>query len=102
MMADLSTDLAALCERHGISPPPTLPVTVDAPELPPTGIDLRDALDRFESALIAQALERTHGNRCQAARLLRMNRTTLVEKIRSKTAYSQHFRSLCAQRDLGA
>lgn len=102
MMRDLSADLAALCARHSIAPPVATAVAVDTPELPPTGIDLRDALDRFESALIAQALKRTSGNRCQAARLLRMNRTTLVEKIRSKTTYSQHFRDLCTRQNSGA
>jgi DNA-binding NtrC family response regulator len=38
----------------------------------------------YETALILQALERTGWNKNQAARLLKMNRTTLVEKIKKK------------------
>jgi len=50
--------------------------------LPREGIILRDWVHIFETSLIEQALERTEGNRNKAARLLGMNRTTLVEKIR--------------------
>ena len=35
-----------------------------------------------EKELIAEALKRTHGVKEQAARLLKINRTTLIEKIR--------------------
>jgi DNA-binding NtrC family response regulator len=54
------------------------------PVLPDDGIDLRDAVDRFENALILQALERTGWNKNRAATILRMNRTTLVEKLKKK------------------
>jgi DNA-binding NtrC family response regulator len=53
-------------------------------ELPSSGIDLTEALQRFEGVLIEQALERTRGNRTQAAALLRINRTTLVEKLKRR------------------
>lgn len=52
--------------------------------LPDEGIDLRDAVEEFENQLILQALERTGWNKNQAASILRMNRTTLVEKIKKK------------------
>jgi DNA-binding NtrC family response regulator len=55
-------------------------------ELPSQGIDLGEALQKFEGVLIEQALERTRGNRTQAAALLRINRTTLVEKLKRKGA----------------
>ncbi|MDH5493467.1 MAG: sigma-54 dependent transcriptional regulator, partial [Myxococcales bacterium] len=55
-----------------------------SPELPEDGIDLRDAVEQFENALILQALERTGWNKNQAASILRMNRTTLVEKLKKK------------------
>ena len=48
------------------------------------GINLGEALQRFEGVLIEQALERTRGNRTQAAALLRINRTTLVEKLKRR------------------
>lgn len=62
---------------------PTHIARVDA-ALPTEGIDLRDAVERFENTLILQALERTRGNKNQAAAMLRINRTTLVEKVKKK------------------
>ena len=50
--------------------------------LPEDGIDLQGRLAEIEGGLIARALERTGGNRHQAARLLNVKRTTLVEKIK--------------------
>ncbi len=50
--------------------------------LPEDGIDLQGRLGEIERGLIARALERTGGNRHQAARLLNVKRTTLVEKIK--------------------
>ncbi len=47
-----------------------------------TSLDLRKAIDSVERQLIDEALERTGGNRTEAAALLGLNRTTLVEKIR--------------------
>jgi len=52
--------------------------------LPDTGIDLRTAVESFENNLIRQALERTKWNKNQAARLLGLNRTTLVEMLKRK------------------
>jgi DNA-binding NtrC family response regulator len=39
--------------------------------------------------LITQALQRTHGNKNKAADLLRLNRTTLVEKIKRRRLESE-------------
>jgi DNA-binding NtrC family response regulator len=55
-----------------------------APRLPDTGIDLRGAVESFENQLIRQALERTNWNKKQAAELLGLNRTTLVEMLKRK------------------
>ncbi len=52
--------------------------------LPNTGIDLRNAVESFENKLIQQALERTGWNKKQAAVLLGINRTTLVEMLKRK------------------
>jgi DNA-binding NtrC family response regulator len=54
------------------------------PKLPPEGLSLSEAVDRFESELIRQALEQTHWNKNQAAKLLGTNRTTLLEKIKKR------------------
>ncbi len=52
--------------------------------LPDEGLDFNTAVDRFENALILRALEKTGWNRNQAALILKLNRTTLVEKIKKK------------------
>ncbi len=54
------------------------------PKLPDTGINLRSAVESFENQLIRQALERTRWNKKQAANLLGLNRTTLVEMLKRK------------------
>jgi sigma-54 specific flagellar transcriptional regulator A len=50
--------------------------------LPRGGIDLKDHLSTIEVGLIRMALEEADGTVAGAARLLRMRRTTLVEKLR--------------------
>ncbi len=53
-------------------------------QLPDEGINLREVIEEFESSLVRQALERTKWNKNQAAKLLGMNRTTLVEMVKRK------------------
>jgi transcriptional regulator with GAF, ATPase, and Fis domain len=53
-------------------------------ELPESGIDFNSAVDEFERNLIVKALEKTGWVKNQAALLLGLNRTTLVEKIKKK------------------
>lgn len=53
-------------------------------ELPTDGMDFNTAVDQFENNLIIKALEKTGWNRNQAAMLLKLNRTTLVEKMKKK------------------
>jgi sigma-54 specific flagellar transcriptional regulator A len=58
-----------------------------APQVPGTfiphgGIDLREHLGTIEKQLIRSALEQTDGTVAHAARLLKLRRTTLVEKLR--------------------
>jgi DNA-binding NtrC family response regulator len=50
--------------------------------MPESGVDLEEVLGSIERTLIQQALERTGGNKRQAATLLRVKRTTLVEKLK--------------------
>ena len=50
--------------------------------LPRGGIDLKDHLSAIEIGLIRRALEEADGTVAGAARLLRIRRTTLVEKLR--------------------
>lgn len=53
-------------------------------DIPANGVDFNSAVDAYENALIVRALEKTGWNRNQAALLLKLNRTTLVEKIKKK------------------
>ncbi len=52
--------------------------------LPDNGLNLKMALSNIEDSLILQALEKTSGNKNQASKLLSMNRTTLIEKMKKK------------------
>jgi DNA-binding NtrC family response regulator len=52
--------------------------------LPPEGVDLYAVLGEIEDRLIREALERSGGNKNQAAKILGLNRTTLVEKLKKK------------------
>lgn len=52
--------------------------------LPEGGLDLKEALDKIETELILAALDRSGGVKNRAAALLKLNRTTLVEKIKKK------------------
>lgn len=63
---------------------------VGAMEIPDSGMDFNSAVDAYENALILRALEKTGWNRNQAAALLRLNRTTLVEKIKKKGLVPPH------------
>ena len=60
---------------------PALPSAGDIPE---SGLDLNKVVRGFESDLILKALTKTRWNRNQAAKLLKLNRTTLLEKIKKK------------------
>jgi DNA-binding NtrC family response regulator len=51
-------------------------------EISDEGICLNSAVTEFEKALILQSLEKTKWVKNKAAKLLQLNRTTLVEKIK--------------------
>lgn len=53
-------------------------------EMPDDGLDFNELVSQFENKLILMALGQTNGNKKAAAELLRLNRTTLVEKIKKK------------------
>ncbi len=76
-------DLTDLPEKYQrMSQPKVMdPNKLDIPE---QGLDFNSAVDHYENSLILKALEKTGWNRNQAAILLRLNRTTLVEKIKKK------------------
>ncbi len=55
---------------------------------PDTGIDFNALVNDFETQLIVQALKFTQGNKKEAARMLNLKRTTLLEKIKKKELLS--------------
>ena len=57
-------------------------VGVSPAQLPPDGLDLKAHLADLEQNLIQQALDEADGVVAQAAKILNMRRTTLVEKLR--------------------
>ena len=61
-----------------------LRMATDGLIFPEEGVDFNAIVDQFENILILHALERTGWNRNRAAGLLRLNRTTLVEKLKKK------------------
>ena len=65
----------------------TLATTPAVPSvLPEDGLDLIAELARYQQWMVDQAMARTLGNRAQAAKLLGLNRTTLVEMLRRMSA----------------
>jgi DNA-binding NtrC family response regulator len=71
-VGDLPASLREAAVRS-VSPTPTVTSA---------GLPLTATVDRFEAELIRQALQHTSWNKNQAAKLLEMNRTTLLEKIK--------------------
>ena len=57
-------------------------ILTSAVELPEDGVDLDAFVANIERELIERSLERTGGNKGQAAKLLHLKRTTLVEKLK--------------------
>jgi DNA-binding NtrC family response regulator len=52
------------------------------------GICLHSAVEEFENGLILQALQKSGGNKKEAALLLNLKRTTLIEKMKKKNLVS--------------
>jgi two-component system NtrC family response regulator len=82
-LADLPAPIRAAA---AVAPAPAAPAPSSdaAIALPPEGIDLYAALAELEDRLINEALERSGGNKNQAAKILKLNRTTLVEKLKKR------------------
>ncbi len=71
-------DLPASLRENEVAEP------LRAPRVPADGLSFNEVVERIETDLILQALEQTHWNKNRAARLLGLNRTTLIEKIKKK------------------
>jgi DNA-binding NtrC family response regulator len=63
---------------------PLKPPSMQSIEIPAQGISLNDTIEEFENELILKAMKKCNGVKSKAAKLLMLNRTTLVEKIKKK------------------
>src|SRR6266851_4904180 len=72
-------DVADLPSELQQAVPPPLAASLS---LPDDGLDLDELVVNIEREMIQRALERTGGNKGQAATLLHLKRTTLVEKLK--------------------
>jgi DNA-binding NtrC family response regulator len=77
--AELAASLRRGKKPSGPRPPVARPAQGEEESL-----NLRARLEETERELIQKALEKTAGNRTEAAALLGLNRTTLVEKLRKR------------------
>jgi len=73
-----------LTNRSTVRPADPVSVVSEEMDLPPEGICLNSAVESFENGLIIQALQRSGGNKKEAALLLHLKRTTLIEKLKKK------------------
>lgn len=96
------TERLAILKREGLVEPADLPEKIRGAPRDTNGVqpaeaeggerdillgqsrDLRAEVEAFENRLILEALESTAGNRNQAAQLLGVKRTTLVEKLKKR------------------
>ena len=93
-LENLAQRLAILCDEvvHAADLPEFLSETQGesceiletSTEMPERGLDFNDLVNQYESKLILMALNKTNWNKKAAAKLLKLNRTTLVEKIKKK------------------
>jgi transcriptional regulator with PAS, ATPase and Fis domain len=84
----------AMIDGHDRSPDPgeeTSTAVTNPLSAPPAGIqwgddgiDFNTLISDFEDRLILEAISRSGGNKKEAARLLNLKRTTLIEKIKKK------------------
>ena len=75
-------DFALLDDEGGLDPvEETIMLAQGYSSMPARGVHLRDHLAEIEKTLIQQALTKAGGNVSQSARILNVQRTTLIEKI---------------------
>ncbi len=83
----LIRDLPDEIQRTYVAATPPVRTYAPAPEIQSpvnfeAGIDFEAVVSSFERDLLTRALEKTSGNKLQAARLLNMKRTTFLEKLK--------------------
>lgn len=72
-------------ERFALQqPPPQEPQQIPEVSWDEDGVDFKELINDFETKLIVQAMKMADGNKKEAARILNLKRTTLLEKIKKK------------------
>lgn len=66
-----------------LAKPPAAERSAPLLHFPDDGLDLENAVSRFELSLLNQALAASGGNKARAANLLRIKRTTLLAKMKT-------------------
>ncbi|HVZ19418.1 MAG TPA: sigma 54-interacting transcriptional regulator, partial [Vicinamibacterales bacterium] len=75
---DQTIGTGALPEDLSVAGPASL---VPSLAIPDEGINFTSVVSQLERELILRVLEKTHGNKRQAARLLNLSRTTFIDKL---------------------
>jgi sigma-54 specific flagellar transcriptional regulator A len=78
IFADISNSDTALSDVEDVI---AMAQGIPCPILPAEGLSLKEHLADMEKSLLTQALNRTGGNVSQTARMLHLQRTTLIEKL---------------------
>ena len=84
LYANLEPWQKAQVARHPERPQVVAPVTI-----PEEGLNFASVVSQLERDLILGCLEKTGGNKRQAARLLQLSRTTLIDKLQRLGAGEQ-------------
>jgi transcriptional regulator with GAF, ATPase, and Fis domain len=83
-----SENRAELCEqdfppsREAVAQAPDWPLSVPEPKITMDTLDFKALVNRYERDLILRTLHLTQGNKNKAAQILRLKRTTLIEKLK--------------------
>ena len=79
---ELAQDSAAVLEEDSVNDVEEIILLAQGmPALPPEGLSLKERMAQIERSIIEQALQRNSGNVSRTAKLLNLQRTTLIEKI---------------------
>ncbi len=80
-MSASATEIDSSMLPEEIRQPDAEPQTLTPVAIPDEGLNLVSVVSRVERDLILKCLEKTGGNKRQAARLLQLSRTTLIDKL---------------------
>jgi len=80
-MSAADTEIAAWMLPEDVRQPGVESSPLSTPAIPDEGLNFVSVVSQLERDLILKCLEKTGGNKRQAARLLQLSRTTLIDKM---------------------